>query len=121
MPTAQATNTELLFPESAVRELVTSAVDLARRTTERNVCNAACVQWTMEDRYDERGWHSTLEPGSDSSDDAPFTEDEVRGLVTEAVSFARRFTPENMSDEACEQRIMKDRFIDGLWQSTLRS
>jgi len=119
MPTAQVT--ELLFPEAAVRELVVSAIELARNTTPGNVCDAACVQWTMEDRFDERGWHSTLAPESDSSDEQPFTEDEVRELVTEAVSFARRFTPGNMSNEACEQRIMKDRFIDGRWTSTLRS
>jgi len=49
-----------------------------------------------------------------------FSENEVRDLVAEAIRLARRTQPSNMSDEACIQRTMKDRFIEGYWRSTIK-
>jgi len=120
MATAQIS--ELCFSERKVRNLVTSAIELARSTTPLNVSNAACVQWTMEDRFLDGRWRSTLQSDSDTSSNSPFFEEEaLRTLVTDAVRLARRTTPGNVCDEACVQRIMKDRFIGGVWRSTLRA
>jgi hypothetical protein len=55
-----------------------------------------------------------------SPKDPVFSEDEVRDLVTKAVNLARRTTPGNMSDEACIQRTMEDRYIEGRWRSILK-
>lgn len=44
--------------EQEVRELVASAVNLARRTSSDNVCDEAVVQWTMKDRFFDGRWRS---------------------------------------------------------------
>jgi hypothetical protein len=54
--------------EAQVRELVAEAVSLARRTTQGNVCDDACVQWTMKDKFVDGRWRSSHfmhpEPGT---------------------------------------------------------
>jgi hypothetical protein len=48
-----------------------------------------------------------------------FDEDELRELIREAVSLARRTSVDNMCDDAIVQRVMKEEFIDGRWRSKL--
>ena len=48
-----------------------------------------------------------------------FDEDELRELIREAVSLARRTSADNMCDDAIVQRVMKEEFIDGRWRSKL--
>jgi len=126
LPMTATLTAELIFSEDAARETIAFAVRLARRTTPGNVCDEACVQWTMEDVHGEDGWHSTLDPETISTDEGvsgeagSFSEDELRALVSEAVAVARRTTPENVSDEACVQRVLREEFVSGLWRSSLR-
>ena len=123
--TATAT-AELTFSEDAARLVIASAVSLARRTTPGNVCDEACVQWTMRDEHSEDGWHSALDLETISTDEgAPnegesFSEDELRALVSEAIAVARRTAPDNVSNEAVVQRVLREEFVGGLWHSSLR-
>jgi hypothetical protein len=114
-PEALQAHADPTFSDEDIRGLVEEAVRTARDTTPGNVSDAAVVQWTMEDRYIEGRWRSTLEP-----EGGPFSEDEARHLVTEAMRRARNHSRGNMADEACVQRVMRDAFGDEQgWHSTL--